>query len=259
MADRAHRWARPALAAVLAVAALSAHAAPNSAKRAQAFARLPDWSGIWLAGSVAEDAGGNPTETHQFALPPPYNAEWAAAYVNRKAENQTKEFKGCLIDFPATMESPQPFKLIVTPEETVYLSGDGMWRQIFTDGRAHPPKDKLWPTVTGHSIGHWEGETLVVDTVGRLPGPDRFGRLAAYSDQARFHERIRMTGEDSMEDKMTIDDPVAFIHPWSLTLTYQRVKFLDRLDPYYCELDQRIDFDKDGKMLIKPAADPAAR
>jgi hypothetical protein len=249
------RCATAAVAALL-TAAVSAHAAPNSAKPAPAFARLPDWSGIWLSASIVEDAGGNlDLRPIKFLQPPPYNPEWEAAYQKRKAENAKKQSRGCLIDFPITMESPQPFRMIVTPAETFYLSGDGMWREIFTDGRPHPPQDRLWPTVTGHSIGRWEGETLVIDTVARLPGEVRFVGAVAFSDQARFHERIRMTGKDALEDQMTIEDPVAFTKPWSLTLGYKRVTFLDRLDPYYCELDQRIDFDKDGKMLIKPAAD----
>ena len=249
-----NRRAIAAAAALLAATALPAHAAPNSVKQVQAFAKLPDWSGIWLAGSIVEDAGGNlDTKPIKFLQTPPYNAEWLAAYQKRKASNEKKQTRGCLIDFPITMESPQPFRMLVTPAETVYLSGDGMWREIFTDGRPHPPKDKLWPTVTGHSIGHWEGETLVVDTVARLPGEVRFVGAAAFSDQAHFKERIRMTGQDSMEDQMTIEDPVAFTRPWVLTLHYSRVTFIDRLDPYYCELDERIDYDKTGKMVIKPA------
>ena len=254
MTSRAPLWGAAMAAALLAAAALPAEAAPNSAKRVQAFAKLPDWSGIWMSASIVEDAGGNlDTRPIKFLQPPPYNAEWEAAYQKRKAENQKKQTRGCLIDFPITMESPQPFRMLVTPAETVYLSGDGMWREIFTDGRPHPPKDKLWPTVTGHSIGHWEGQTLVVDTVARSPGWTRFIESVNFSDQARFSERIRMTGKDTMEDQMTIEDPVAFTKPWALTFTYKRVTFLDRLDPYYCELDERIDYDKAGKMVIKPA------
>jgi hypothetical protein len=254
MSGRRNPWAPAIAASLLAAAALSAQAAPNSAGRVQAFARLPDWSGIWMSASIVEDAGGNLDQKPiKFLQPPPYKPDWEAAYQKRKAENPKKEGRGCLIDFPITMESPQPFRLVVTPGETLYISGDGMWREIFTDGRPHPPKDKLWPTVTGHSIGHWEGQTLVADTVARSPGYARFIESVGFSDQARFKERIRMTGKDSMEDQMTIDDPVAFTHPWVLTLTYKRVTFLDRLDPYYCELDERIDYDKTGKMVIKPA------
>jgi hypothetical protein len=142
--------------------------------------------------------------------------------------------------------------LTVTPEQTIYMAGDGTFRQIFTDGRPHPPKDLLFPSVTGHSIGHWEGQTLVVDTVARTPGPVLFLGGAAFSDQARFKERIRMTGKDKLEDEMTIDDPVALTHPWTVKLGYDRTTLIDRLDPYYCELDDRIAFDENGKMVIKP-------
>ncbi len=92
----------------------------------------------------------------------------------------------------------------------------------------------------------------MVDTIARSPGPDRFLGLAAYSEKAHFSERIRMTGKDSLEDRMTIDDPEAFTRPWTLTLTFQRVTYIDRFDPYYCELDTRIEL-RDGKEIIKPA------
>jgi hypothetical protein len=142
--------------------------------------------------------------------------------------------------------------MTVTPEQTVYMAGDGTFRQIFTDGRPHPPKDQLFPSVTGHSIGHWEGQTLVVDTIARSPGPDRFLGLAAYSEKAHFSERIRLTGKDTMEDLMTIDDPVAFTHPWTVRLAYRRVTYINHLDPYYCEINDRIEI-KDGQELITPA------
>ncbi len=243
------------LAALLTLSVTQAQAALNSPARLKAFAKLPDWSGIWLQNTIKTDVNGQTFKDSprpKFFGPPPYNPTWEAAYKARIAAMGTVPQKGCIIDFPATMESPQTFELIVTPEETVFTSGDGTFRHIYTDGRGHPPKDELLPTITGHSIGHWEGETLVVDTVARTPGPDRFLRLAAYSAEARFSERIRMTGKDTMEDQMTIDDPVAFIHPWTLTLTYERVTFYDRFDPYYCELDDRIDI-KDGKETIAPA------
>jgi len=240
-------------AALLAIVASSALAAPNSAKRLKAFTKLPDWSGYWIVDSIEETAGSllNVPKVKFFG-DIPYNPTWKAAYDKRRGELREKEVKACVIDFPATMESPQPFMLTVTPEQTIYMAGDGTFRQIFTDGRKHPPKDELFPTVNGHSIGHWEGETLVVDTIGRTAGPVRFLGAAAFSDQARFSERIRMTGKDRLEDVMIIDDPVALTHPWTVTLDYDRTTLIDRLNPYYCELDDRIDFDKNGKMVIKP-------
>jgi hypothetical protein len=243
---------RTALAALLAAAATCALAAPNAAKRVQAFTKLPDWGGYWIVDSVHETAGSLlDVPKIKFFGDIPYNPAWKAEYNKRRGELRDKEVRACIIDFPTTMESPQPFMLTVLPEQTIYMAGDGTFRQIFTDGRPHPPKAELFPTVNGHSIGHWEGQTLVVDTIGRAPGPVRFLGAAAFSDQAHFSERMRMTGKDKLEDVMIIDDPVALTHPWTVTLGYDRTTLIDRLDPYYCELDDRIDF-KDGKMVIKP-------
>jgi len=247
-----------AVAALLAMTLAPAQAATNSSARLKAFATLPDWSGLWTVDVVPTDASGRYQDEKQqtyavfkFAGHPPYNAAWEADYQKRLAAAPTKVSKGCIIDFPATMESPQPFALSVTPEQTVYIAGDGTFRQIHTDGRAHLKGDELWPTVTGDSIGHWEGQTLVVDTIARSPGPDRFLGLAAYSEKAHFSERIRLTGKDKMEDLMTIDDPVAFTHPWTVKLAYKRVTYINHLDPYYCEINDRIEI-KDGEELIIP-------
>jgi len=244
---------RAALMALLAGAATASFAAPNSAKRVKSFAKLPDWGGYWIVDSIHETAGSllDVPKVKLFG-DIPYNPKWMADYNKRRGELRDKDVKACVIDFPATMESPQAFMLTVLPEQTIYIAGDGTFRQIFTDGRKHPPKDELFPTVNGHSIGRWEGETLVVDTIGRVAGPVRFLGAAAFSDQARFSERIRKTGKDRLEDVMTIDDPVALTHPWTVTFGYDRTTLIDRLDPYYCELDDRIDFDKNGKMIIKP-------
>ena len=242
------------IAAALSVA--PAVAAPNSPARIRVFSQLPDWSGMWVADNVEADVSGHFADGDKaflklkFAAHPPYNAAWEADYQKRRAASATAATKGCVIDFPATMESPQPFALIASPEETVYTGADGTYRHIYTDGRGHPAD--LWPTITGHSIGHWKGQTLVVDTVERTAGPDKFLGMASYSEKARFTERIRMTGKDALEDQMTIEDPVAFTRPWTVTLGFHRVTYIDRFDPYYCEFDNRIDI-KDGKEIIRPA------
>ncbi len=245
-----------ALTALAVLTFTSALAAQNTPARVKAFSRLPDWSGMWVADNIEAEVSGHFADGDKeflklkFAGHPPYNAAWEADYQKRLKASASAATKGCVIDFPATMESPQPFALIASPEETVYTGADGTYRHIYTDGRRHPAD--LWPTITGHSIGHWEDQTLVVDTVARTTGPDRFLGMASYSKKARFTERIRMTGKDALEDRMTIEDPVAFTRPWTVTLGFHRVTYIDRFDPYYCELDKRIDI-KDGKEVIRPA------
>jgi hypothetical protein len=85
----------------------------------------------------------------------------------------------------------------------------------FADGRPHPKKEDLWPTDLGDSIGHWEGATLVIDTIARKAGPvvpNTVG-FADLSAQAHFTERLTRIDADTLQDDMTIDDPQRFVHP----------------------------------------------
>jgi hypothetical protein len=159
-----------------------AGAAPNSPRRVQAFARLPDWTGIWETASSREITNpGGQTGVGRFTTlklveHPPYNPEWERKYqaaLNDPAyaAKMTYSFKGCgdsapafVRSFPNIMEAPMVFQIVVTPEETLFVMDHGEVRHIYTDGRAHPDSDDLWPTLLGDSIGRWEGETLVIDT-----------------------------------------------------------------------------------------------
>ncbi len=110
----------------------------------------------------------------------------------------------------------QPFALefIETPGRVVQLfEFDHHVRQIFTDGRQHPKDPDL--TWMGDSIGWYEGDTLVVDTVGlnEKTWVDRSG--LPHSDQLHVTERIRRPTHDSLEVKITIDDPKAYTATWT--------------------------------------------
>ena len=117
------------------------------------------------------------------------------------------------------MDAATPFQVSITPEETVIINAYGESRHIYTDGRPFPPKDELWPTFEGYSIGHWERDTLVIETVsirGGIP-IDRTG--AALSDEARLLERIRKIDDHTLQSDVTIEDPVAFTGPRSPNVT----------------------------------------
>jgi hypothetical protein len=142
--------------------------------------------------------------------------------------------------FPATTE-PGIYEWRVTPEEATLINTLGSVRHIYTDGRAHPPKDELWPTRMGDSIGHWEGDTLVVDTVAtkpqiRIQEAGVFFTVVPMSGQLHFVERIRMVNHNQMQIQFTTEDPAALVKPMVVTLTHERVTDIDRItDEYDCD------------------------
>jgi hypothetical protein len=109
------------------------------------------------------------------------------------------------------------FKILQTPSETAFLyeSLVGMiFRQVFTDGRPLP--QVLEPTWLGYSVGHWDGDTFVVETNGLRDGgwlDTKVGR--PNSDALRLTERFHRVDFGHMELAITIDDPKAYLKPWT--------------------------------------------
>ncbi len=139
------------------------------------------------------------------------------------------------------------FQVAIQPEETLFVFDRGLVRHIYTDGRPHPSSDDMWPTPVGDSIGHWEKQTLVIDTIGRTAGPVFLGRGADLSEAAHFVERVRRIGRDVLEDQLTITDPLRFVRPWQMTITYSRIANLDRMIPWDCANDRISSVD--GKLI----------
>jgi hypothetical protein len=256
---------RVLIALTLLLTAVVTHADQSSPKRIRAFAALPDWTGLWEVEAMAKllraptgqiDAGFVRKEI-KIAAPPPYTAEWQAKYQAAMSDTaaliaQVSRSKTCVYAFPGTMESPRMFQVAIAPEETLIVFDNGQIRHIYTDGRAHPGKNDLWPTMLGDSIGHWHGQTLVVDTTAILQGPiSPFAPMAKLSDQARFTERIQMVNHDRLEDQLTIEDPVALEHPWRITEIYSRASDIDRMIPFDCGENDRNPV-VDGKMTAAP-------
>jgi hypothetical protein len=240
----------------------AAHAQLNAPQRVRAFAALPDWTGLWEAEAwvgktvAGPPPGGLPAVLAKASLSkaPPYNAEWEAKYQAdlKRAATVAQSAKNCFFPFPMAMESPPMFQIVVTPEETLFVLESHDIRHIYTDGRSHPSKDDLWPTRMGWSIGRWEGDTLVVQTISRqADNLIAFASPALLSEQARFTERIRRTGKDQLENVMTIEDPVALTRPWTVTLKYRRVTDLDALSTFDCYENDRNPV-VDGKLTIAP-------
>jgi len=207
----------------------SAQAAQSEAARA--FAALPDWTGIWMGtGTLFEQRNGPATpngnpDARDF---PPYRPEWEAAYRKFLDEIvKPGKFSDPLsIGYPGgmiRMMSPaRGLQFVLRPEQVWIVYERPDVRYIYTDGRPFPPKDELWPTFEGYSIGHWEGDTLVVETVSIKGGVpiDRTG--ACLSEEARVLERIRKVDARTLQTDIAIEDPVAFTGPWKVTRRYTK-------------------------------------
>lgn len=202
-------------------------------------ASLPDWNGVWENGGFAlrlgtyfDFATGFPhRSTGMYAgerQHPPYKPEYEAkyrTYLARLLDGYAFDtFNYCLpAGFPRILNFPMAFEFIVTPEAVWMISeAYSEARKVYTDGRGHPPRNEIVPSWGGHSVGHWEGDTLVIDTVGvREPGmldgfPDQIlDRTAAFlSGEAQFIERMRKTEAGTIESMMVVYDPVTLTRPW---------------------------------------------
>jgi hypothetical protein len=182
----------------------------------------PDLSGVWL---VYRDR--YPEEP--AALP------WAAALAKERIANNMK-------DAPHTRCLPQGFpvggaappwmtKFVQMPALLVMLFEDAPgFRQVFLDGRGHPPDPN--PTWYGHSVGRWEGDTLVVDTVGFN---DRSWINAhPHTEQLRTTERYRRVEYGRLEIVVVFEDPGAFTRPWTMTLIWDLAP-QEELIEFVCE------------------------
>jgi hypothetical protein len=234
----------------------------SSKERTKAFAKLPDWSGIWELDAFVGQADGQQfsaegqrrLKEYAAALRPSFTPEYQAKYdeIRKKVEAAiaadpdhppvTHEPLCAAPPFPAT-STPGMYQWRVTPEETTFISTVGAVRHIYTDGRSHPRKDELWPTLMGDSIGHWEGDALVVDTIGtrkRFYTGELSGFFLPASDQLHFTERIRMVRHDQMQIDYTAQDPVALTKPIHAVITHTRVTDFNRMiEETDCEQNER--------------------
>jgi hypothetical protein len=122
---------------------------------------------------------------------------------------------------PAFFNAPG-FEIVDAPEERrIYIlniAGAHSWRVIYLDGRPHPTGDALRPTFFGHSVGRWDGDTLVVDTVGFNEKQWLVG-VYPTTEQLRLIERFTRSDLRTLTYEASIDDPGAYTAPWSIKWT----------------------------------------
>ena len=242
--------------ALLAAAAVLSLAA---AARAEMPSPVPDWKGVWNPhernmfdpAAFTDPRNNGRTSAADIREFPPYKPEWEARYAQKLKDNAAgipgDPTASCRPGgMPRIMTTPYPMEFVIEPDRVVILMEiSSQVRRIFTDGRKHPAPEDLDPSYMGHSIGHWEGDTLVVDTVGMRGDTVYDVSAAMHSDKVHEVERIRRISATQMEDLMTIEDPVAFTRPWIVRRTYDLHPDW-QITEYVCEDNNRNPIKEDG-------------
>ena len=132
-------------------------------------------------------------------------------------------------------QQPQPRKIIQTPKLMVMLyEAQGGVRQIFMDGRKLPPMGDPQPWWYGYSIGHWDGDTLVVETTGFRDDVWLDVNGSPLTESGKMTERMRRINYGTLELELTVDDPKAYTKPFTVKFT-QRLMPDDELIEFICQ------------------------
>jgi hypothetical protein len=254
------------LAALSVLLALVGGPSYGQTKSLTPFDKLPDWTGTWtmMGGTVFDTA----TQTGKGAVltpgvreHPPYNDAYEKKYKAHLALRDvakfpdTNNFCGIPVNYPRILNLPDAYEFVVRPDEFYIIAENGEnAMRVYTDGRPLPKKEDVWPTYTGVSVGHWEGDTLVFETIG-LKGDrdndailDRTGLVL--SDAAHTTTRVRKIKDDTLQFVVTIEDPKALTKPWVVTKQFGKQKPGLFLYDYGCAENNRNPVDKgSGEVL----------
>ena len=187
----------------------------------------PDFTGVWYAQRTVDPGRPEP-------LP------WADKLLQERAANNSKDAPGahCLTRGITAAGALFPYELVQTPTRLVMIFEDDIpsHRTVYLDGRRHP-KDPN-PSWMGHSIGRWEGDALVVDTVGFNDKSWLDAQGHPHTEKLHVTERLRRPDLGHLELEFTIEDPGTYAKPWII----KRVADLDPNDEigeYVCTEGER--------------------
>jgi hypothetical protein len=187
------------------------------AKAAGASAR--DLSGVWVL-----KAGQSSALLTAAAQEPPMTAWGKAQFNAAKPAAQSKQATSAAASDPHRYCDPtgvpridstqKPIEIVETSDEVYFFyEEDHSWRQIYMDGRALPKEPDS--SYLGYSVGKWEGDTLVVDTIGLNEMTWLDGAGHPHSSALRVEERFYRDGSGALRLAITITDPKAYAKPWT--------------------------------------------
>jgi hypothetical protein len=204
------------LAAMLSVAVLGQRFQPLTGPVPRTADGKPDLSGVWEHPFVPDMTKDAPNQKGMAELP---FTEWGATeWMNYHAENG--DYTGSCLPFglPRSVNSPYPIQIVQSSKYVALLFEQSTWFHVVpVDGRGHRKQDPTW---FGDSVGHWEGDTLVIDTTN-FNGHTRMDTIGhPHSDQLHLTQRFMRTDLGHISYEMIVEDPKTYTKPWKNTRTF---------------------------------------
>jgi hypothetical protein len=227
--------------------------AQPAAQAQQTSTNIPDITGSW---ERARDAS-IPAQPQ-----PPLKAQYLKEYqaklqalreANQKGQPIADHVVMCLPDgMPGMMSGPFPMEILQSKGQvTIIQEAYTQVRRILLD-REQKPIDDVEPGFYGRSVGHWEGSTLLVDTVGIKDNV--LYQNVPHSKDIRIKERISLGANGILRDDITVEDPTVLEKPWTFTFGYRRMTDYQLLE-YICEDNREYADDKGVQQIRIPGRD----
>jgi hypothetical protein len=234
---------------------------PNlSARTPRAADGRPDLSGLWRTDSAPPEmlarlipgatngAGEEPLSQYFINILSDFNPQDSpirpaadALFLQRaKTFSNESPLSHCLPEgMPLVEMAPAPYKIVQMPGLTLMLyERDTTFRQVHTDGRKLPHDPQ--PSWLGYSVGKWEGDTLVVDTIGFNDRGWLDARGHTHSEALHMTERFHRLDVGNMELQLTIDDALTYTRPFTIKLKQRLVPDSDLLESFCAENEKDV-------------------
>jgi len=218
----------------------------------------PNLNGAWAVYRAGRGAAADPKLAAPAAGPMLLKSPYADAYKKRQAAEREADQRGeplgnrgtlCIpYGMPQMMSAIYPLEILQTPGQiTIITEAFSEVRRIYL-GKAQLAPEDVDPGYYGRSAGHWEGDTLIVDTIG-IKETVRGYQGMPHSAKMRVSERIRRTGPQALQDQITIDDPVVLEKPVVYTLAYKLTPNYEMVE-FVCD-NNREYIDEKGVVRLK--------